>query len=54
MNTFQAVIASDEMTSFAIFNYKRIDWIMGTESDVPAQVGLSLTHLLKVFFAENH
>ena len=30
---------SDDKSSFAIFNYKEINWIKGTASAVPAQVG---------------
>ena len=37
-NTFQAVIATDGVNSFSIFNYNKIEWTYGTASNIPAQV----------------
>ena len=38
-NTFQAVLASDDNTTFVIFLYDKIQWTYGYElEDIPAQV----------------
>lgn len=53
VNTFQAVLITDGVSSFAIFNYHEISWTTGTASGgdpltglggVMAQVRLSLSY----------
>jgi len=38
-NTFQAIIASNDIETFAIFNYQEIQWLKGSVArSKPAQV----------------
>lgn len=42
-NTFQAVLASDALHSFALFNYEKIEWTTGTASYGDKQTGSANT-----------
>ncbi|XP_071847181.1 sushi domain-containing protein 2-like isoform X2 [Apostichopus japonicus] len=42
-NTFQAVLASDGLHSFALFNYEKIEWTTGTASYGDKQTGSANT-----------
>ncbi|XP_033107949.1 sushi, nidogen and EGF-like domain-containing protein 1 [Anneissia japonica] len=38
-NTFQLVVGTDEFETFSMFNYQRIDWTAGTESEGSPDTG---------------
>ena len=49
LNTFQVVVTTDGLFSFAIFNYAKIEWVTGDASDgddgfggTPAMVGINV------------